>query len=50
LPEDIRKFTRSDAQNVEIWYYYSAGIAIRFIGETRDKDFYFKPDPAKAER
>jgi hypothetical protein len=43
LPERIVSFRRKDGQSGEIWYYYSAGIAVRFVGDRRDKDFYFKP-------
>jgi hypothetical protein len=43
LPERILSFRRKDGQVGEIWYYYSAGIAVRFVGDRRDKNFYFKP-------
>ena len=42
LPERIQRFTRRN-ESGEIWFYYTSGIAVRFIGDKREKDFYFKP-------
>lgn len=44
LADKIVKFTR-DGKEGEIWLYYGEGIAVRFLGDQREKVFSFKPRP-----
>lgn len=43
LPDRIKQFTRGNGQSGELWFYYRDGVVVRFIGDTRDRDFYFRP-------
>lgn len=46
IPDRIMEFER-DGQRGEIWFFNTDGIAIRFMGEIREKEFRFKPRPPK---
>ena len=43
VADKITKFNLQDGRKGEIWFYFEDGIAIRFVDNKRDKDFFFKP-------
>lgn len=44
LPDNILNFNNGNNIKGELWFYYKAGIVIRFVNGVRNRDFYFKPD------
>lgn len=43
IASKITRFNLQNGDKGEIWFYFKDGIAVRFVGEKRDKDFYFAP-------
>jgi len=50
IPDRIKPFENNDGTSGELWFYYQAGFVVRFIGESRDQEFLFKPTTPPGQR